>query len=679
MKLMTNRLLKNALLFFIIIGISATVVKAQTVTNFVSSNLGLSGPEGLAFDASGNLYVANYNSNTISKVTPAGVVTTFVSTGLSQPTGLVFDASGILYVANWGSNTISKVTPSGVVSTFVSSGLFNPWGLAFDASGNLYVGNNGYGVVSKVNPAGTVSTFAGTFANGDGLAFDASGNLYVADASGKSNISKVTPSGIVSTFVSSGLATPIFLAFDASGNLYVNNGNSTISKVNSTGVVSTFVSSGLNLPMGLAFDASGNLYVANYNNNTISKVIIPIQPTITSFTPASATSGTTITIKGNYFTGTTSVSFGAVSATSFSVVNDSTITAVVGSGASGSISVTSPAGTASLPGFVYCTAPVTNSISLSSCNSVLYKGVTYYTSMVIRDTVKSMGGCDSIYNIATLTVNKITPVSQSSTLSANDSLVYEGIKYYLPAVVSDTVKSVGGCDSIYHVVNIMIYKSFSGNILSPKGITVPYVNGYVSGSTNQSNTGNGAYLFNLPYSSSGTVKLYKNNDVNKVNGVTALDVALIQTHILHKTLLNSPYKIIAADVDGDGDVSVLDMILIKRLDLGLDTTLKNSQTGENRLWVFVDGSYTYPDTTNPFPIKNYINFSGLTSNINNQSFIGIKLGDVNWDWNPAIPRTNNNLINTNRALNNILYPNNNPLIPMSKKLQSGANLSSNKY
>ena len=74
-------------------------------------------------------------------MTPAGAVSTFVSSGLDDPYGLAFDAAGNLYVANYGNNTISKVTPAGAVSTFVSSGLDDPDGLAFDAAGNLYVAN----------------------------------------------------------------------------------------------------------------------------------------------------------------------------------------------------------------------------------------------------------------------------------------------------------------------------------------------------------------------------------------------------------------------------------------------------------------------------------------------------------------------------------------------------------
>ena len=83
-------------------------------------------------------------------MTPAGVVSTFVSSGLAGPQGLAFDAAGNLYVANNGSNTVSEVTPAGAVSTVAGSGLDQPVGLAFDAAGDLYVANVGADTISEV-------------------------------------------------------------------------------------------------------------------------------------------------------------------------------------------------------------------------------------------------------------------------------------------------------------------------------------------------------------------------------------------------------------------------------------------------------------------------------------------------------------------------------------------------
>jgi sugar lactone lactonase YvrE len=110
--------------------------------------------------AAQNLFVSNYNGGSVSEVTPAGAVSTF-ATGLPGPNGLAFDAFGNLYVAD-GNGTVSKVTPGGVVSTF-ASGFVSLVGAAFDGSGNLYVADYNSGRVAEVTPAGVVSTFAAGF------------------------------------------------------------------------------------------------------------------------------------------------------------------------------------------------------------------------------------------------------------------------------------------------------------------------------------------------------------------------------------------------------------------------------------------------------------------------------------------------------------------------------------
>jgi secreted PhoX family phosphatase len=92
-------------------------------------------PTGVAIDASGNVYVAEYVSNLIRKIGVNGQVTTFAgsgtagqadSTGTSAtfngPSGLTIDKSGNLYVADTYNNVIRKITPAGVVSTIAGSG-----------------------------------------------------------------------------------------------------------------------------------------------------------------------------------------------------------------------------------------------------------------------------------------------------------------------------------------------------------------------------------------------------------------------------------------------------------------------------------------------------------------------------------------------------------------------------
>jgi hypothetical protein len=118
----------------------------------------------------------------------------------------------------------------------------------------------------------------------------------------------------------------------------------------------------------VATGASGNVEVTNpYGTASLAGFTYNLPaPTITSFSPAFSGSGTTIQISGTNFTGVTAVSFGGVPATSFTVISATTIGAVVGTGASGSVAVTTPGGTATLPGFTYMPPPTISSFTPTS-------------------------------------------------------------------------------------------------------------------------------------------------------------------------------------------------------------------------------------------------------------------------------------------------------------------------
>ena len=148
--------------------------------------------EGLAFDRSGNLYVADTGLGAIYKFTPTAERSTFVS-GLNGPSGLAFDGAGNLLAAESSSGTILKFSPDGAKNAFASD-LGQPVGLVFDSSGNLFVSDFASGTIVKIAPDGSRTTFASGLNDPLGLAFDGTGNLFVADNS-SGTIFKFAPDG----------------------------------------------------------------------------------------------------------------------------------------------------------------------------------------------------------------------------------------------------------------------------------------------------------------------------------------------------------------------------------------------------------------------------------------------------------------------------------------------------
>lgn len=277
--------------------------------------------EGIAADSAGNLYVADFFACTIRKITPAAAVSTLAGTRsgcnhadgtgdaarFNGPAAVAVDGGGNVYVADFWSSVVRKITPAGVVSTLAgkpgvsgnadgtgAAAQFSELrGIAVDSAGNVYVTDAN--TIRKITPGGTVSTFAGSgagsyldgagaaarFNSPAGIAVDNAGNVYVADPY-NNVIRKITTAGVVSTLA--GVATsgnadgagaaarfyfPQAIAVDGAGNLYVaDDGNSEIRKVTPAGVVSTVAHSfipgalpgGVSTPSGVAVSGA-SLYI----------------------------------------------------------------------------------------------------------------------------------------------------------------------------------------------------------------------------------------------------------------------------------------------------------------------------------------------------------------------------------------------------------------------------------
>ena len=276
----------------------------------------------LAFDAAGNLYVADSWLDKVRRIDRQGVITRVAGNGFTHFSGdggpaldaqvhgiqrLAIDpVSGRLAFADTGSKRVRTIDAAGVVSTIYTGEGFDFWlfsGLAYDPWGNLFVGERGR--IRRIDRNGTVTVVAGTGESGfsgDGglaalaevgypssLSFDGVGNLYFTDVGG-ARVRRVSTLGIISTVIGSGVtglsgdggpatAAKIWpwygaeVAVDAAGNLYLADSyNDRIRKVDPSGTITSVGAGQVDSPAGVALDGAGNLFVASAHDSNVRRM-----------------------------------------------------------------------------------------------------------------------------------------------------------------------------------------------------------------------------------------------------------------------------------------------------------------------------------------------------------------------------------------------------------------------
>lgn len=133
-------------------------------------------------------------------------------------------------------------------------------------------------------------------------------------------------------------------------------------------------------------------------------------------------------------------------------------------------------------------------------------------------------------------------------------------------------------------------------------------------------------LTGITTGSNFTIECSKTDEAS--NGVSVIDLIAVQRHILTVQQLNDPYAVIAADVDGSGNVSVADLIFIRRVILGLEDSFPGPA-----IWQFVPANIDFPNPNDPFDVLIPLLFdiNDFPGNISDFDLIGIKTGDVNGD------------------------------------------------
>ena len=321
----------------------AGTVVSITGTNFITGatlvNFGGAQAQSVTVNSSSSISatVGGGNSGTISVTTSGGTANSTAS-----------------FTCNYQTPTITSFgPPSGFTDSPIEIQGENLYGASSVCFGgtpasNFTIVNNGTEIIATV---GNGSTGYVTVTNPAGTATSAQTFTYI----GPLLLTSFTPSigydGAVVTIIGSGFTDATSVTFGgtnaASFSALDDNTIEAMVGMGTSGTIS------VTTPQGTVSSTQDFSY-------------IPL-PTIASFTPYCGATGTEVTITGSGFTSATDVTFGGVPATGFTVVNDSQLTASVGSGAYGPVSVTNPSGTAETwSDFVYIPPPTIASFNPSS-------------------------------------------------------------------------------------------------------------------------------------------------------------------------------------------------------------------------------------------------------------------------------------------------------------------------
>jgi len=379
-------------------------------------------------------YMRNTTSGTISFAPTAALATGTAPVGLCA-VDLDGDHKPELAVINKGSATLS-VFPNASTAGTISFGAKTDYAVGANPSGVVVTDTDidGYpDIAVGYSFAYSLTVFMNTGGSSGAIALSPytytatthSENILAADmdADGKGDLVLTERNSNYISAVRNIFKEPYITSFTPSSGLagatvtitgiYLT--GATAVKFGSTAAASYTVNSATEIMATLATGATGQITVTTPYGTGISQNTFTYlyPPTISSFTPTSGYAGSTVTIFGNYFTGATDVRLGGVAATAFTVVSPTRINATVGAGTSGSVSVTTPVGTATLGGFTHVGPAIIYSFSPTSAKTgdvVTINGVNFKNVSIV-----TFGG------VAATGFTMLSPTTITATVGAGAS------------------------------------------------------------------------------------------------------------------------------------------------------------------------------------------------------------------------------------------------------------------
>lgn len=233
---------------------------------------GFSSPVGMAFDATGHLYVAEWGAGRVCRIDAQGRRSIFAE-GLSGPSGLAIGSDGTIYVASYSRDEVYRFTPAGVRSVHVT-GLATPAGIGFDRAGRLLIANRRTHQILAVTTAGRPEVLIEGLQTPVGVVQTPDGGYVVSNIGG--GVTIIRPDG---SRVEAGRAfqTPgPGVAITKEGRVFVvDYGGTTVREILSSGE-SRPAAEGLRSPVGLTTTPDGSsLIVAAWGDGAIYRISIP--------------------------------------------------------------------------------------------------------------------------------------------------------------------------------------------------------------------------------------------------------------------------------------------------------------------------------------------------------------------------------------------------------------------